>query len=183
VSEAGELTERVAYTDSVTDPFGRTSEFARTEYRQVGIEALSDFPELLLINQSRGTHLLASRLSEVNDFNLTISPLKVDVLDWSRRLQRLLGVRGTITMLHLADVELERGVTGIIAVRGVHDVRGALAKIVAGKKYVLDKVQIRLAMQPETTLTLFASGAARTDDDAPGDIAVALRSGLQGLFT
>ncbi|UGS87938.1 hypothetical protein KOL96_03920 (plasmid) [Ralstonia wenshanensis] len=170
--------ERVEYDDKVTDPFGKELSFHRIEYKQCEFRASVDGPGLELIDAPRAVQAMISRLSEVTDFGLAISPLTIDTLVWARNLQRNLNITGMVDSLQVGSVELAPGIVAKMLVRGSSDVLVASKDLIEERRHVIEKVQLRLIGTHKATIVLSSSGTARIDADAATDILATVRKSL-----
>ena len=170
--------ERVEYDDTVTDPFGKELSFHRVEYRQCEFRASVDGPGLELIDAPRSVQAMISRLAEVTDFGLAISPLTVDTLAWARHLQRYMNITGMVDSLQVGSVELAPGIVAKMLVRGSSDVLNASKDLIEERRHIIEKVQLRLIGAHKTTIVLASSGMARIDSDVTTDILDSVRRSL-----
>ncbi|WP_235185262.1 hypothetical protein [Cupriavidus sp. SK-3] len=175
--------ERVEYTDKVVDPFGKELAFDRVEFKQCEFRAATTGPGLELMDAPRSTQGLVSRLTEVSDFALAISPLSLDVLAWAGLFQELSGVTGIVDVLQIGALEVERGILAKAVIKGEKDVREASTSLTKGKRYTLEKVQLRLQGAHRGTVLLTNVGAAKIDVDDPGEMVAALRQSLTEMLS
>jgi len=169
------LVERLEYREVVTDPFGEKFEAERVEYRQHAFEAHAEFPQLMLVNPGRGVTIVASRLVELNQFAGTISPLKVDVLEWLNRFQKALRVNALVNHVHATGLELDPGVVASVDVRADRDPRRSLARVANGRLYVVERIQVQVGENPTRKLWLSTDGTARVEVEVSEDWIAALR--------
>lgn len=170
--------EKIEYEDTVTDPFGVESSYHRIEYRKCEFKAMLNGPGLELVDAPRGVQTLISRLAEVTDFALSISPLSIDVLVWASAVQQRLNVAGIVDSLQVGAVELSRGVHAKVVVKGGGDVLVATKALVHGKQHIIEKVQIRFSGPKRMTLLLTRSGVARFDQEPSEELLSIVRSSL-----
>jgi hypothetical protein len=170
--------EKIEYEDTVIDPFGVESSYHRVEYRKCEFKAMLNGPGLELVDAPRGVQTLVSRLAEVTDFSLSISPLSVDVLVWATLVQKHLNVDGVVDSLQVGAVELSKGVQAKAVMKGDGDVLAATRALVHGKQHVIEKVQIRFSGPNRITLLLTKSGVARFDQEPSEELLSIVRSSL-----
>jgi len=170
--------EKIEYEDTVIDPFGVESSYHRVEYRKCEFKAMLNGPGLELVDAPRGVQTLVSRLAEVTDFSLSISPLSVDVLVWATLVQKHLNVDGVVDSLQVGAVELSKGVQAKAVMKGDGDVLAATRALVHGKHHVIEKVQIRFSGPNRITLLLTKSGVARFDQEPSEELLSIVRSSL-----
>jgi hypothetical protein len=170
--------EKIEYDDTVTDPFGVEASFHRVEYRSCEFRAALAGPGLELLNAPRSVQAMISRLAEVTDFTLAISPLSVNVLDWASEVQRRLNVEGVVDSLQLAGMELASSVQAKAVIKGSVDVLEATQALVLGRKHVIEKVQIRFMRPKRLTMLLTNNGVARFDQEPSEDLLSIVRESL-----
>lgn len=162
--------ERVEYTETITDPFGKELSFKRVEFRQSHFRATAYGAGLEIRDPPRSVQPLMNRLSEATDFAVTISPYSVDVLAWAARFQTASGFSCHVDSLQMSDLQLEEGVMAKVVLKGDRDVREACTKLAAHRRYLLERIQLRLDVPKAGTVVLSNTGAAtlsvdRTDED------------------
>ncbi len=170
--------EKIEYDENVTDPFGVESSFHRIEYRKCEFKASVAGPGLELIDPPRSIQAMISRLAEAAEFSLSISPVSVDVLAWATGIQRSMNVSGEVDSVQVGEIELAKGARAKAIVRGASDVLDAASKLVAGKKHVIEKVQLRLAGAKPVTVLLTNVGLARFEHDPSDEFLLAVRASL-----
>jgi hypothetical protein len=170
--------EKIEYEDTVVDPVGVESSYHRVEYRKCEFKAMINGPGLELVDAPRGVRTLVSRLAEVTDFTLSISPLSVDVLAWATVVQQRLNVAGVVDSLQVSAVELAKGVQAKAVMKGDGDVLAATKALVHGKQHIIEKVQIRFSGPKRMTLLLTKSAAARFDQEPSEELLSIVRSSL-----
>ncbi|WP_241292709.1 hypothetical protein [Burkholderia stabilis] len=170
--------ERVEYDDTITDPFGKELSFHRIDYRQCEFRASVEGPGIELIDAPRTIQTMISRLAEITDFRLAISPLSVNPIFWAQEIQRCLDVRGLVDSIQIGALELSAGVDARVLIRSSKDALAAGNKLVEGKKHLIEKVQLRLPSERRTALVLSRNGTVRLDSDVPADVLPAIRDAL-----
>ena len=172
--------ERYEYTETVSDPYGKEMTFDRLEFRQTAFRAHQYWPGLELLDASRSTQSLVSGLLEACDFELSISPIEVNVLAWADEFQRMLGADAVIDSLQVATLMVADGVKAKVLLKGERDVRAACKELVQGRKHVLEKLQLRVVVGgARTTVVLTNAAGARVDGgDVPAELVDNLRVSL-----
>jgi len=171
--------ERVEYTETVLDPFGRELSFERVEFRQTHFRAAGNGVGLEVRDPPRSVQPLMNRLSEATDFEVALNAYSVDVMAWAARFQSSSGVSCVVDSLQMNALQLEEGVTAKIVIKGDRDVRQACTKLAGNRRYLLEKVQLRLEKPYAGTITLSNAGAASLAlDDHHDDLLDHLRAGL-----
>lgn len=175
----GRYVEKIVTQETVIDPFGNEQVFDRIGYRQFAFNLRSAFPEIELIDAPRSTQPFISRLLEFTNFNLTVSSLEIDVELWSETIQKKLGDSFRINALQISNLMIHPGISARVILEGEHDVRAAMRSVIRGRKYTLDRAQFSAASAiGQTQVELFASGAARTNEEVFDEIVPVLRSSL-----
>ena len=171
--------ERVEYTDVVVDPFGKELTFERVEFRQTLFRASSAAPGLELIDPPRNVQALMNRLSEALDFEIAITPAVLDVLSWSALLQNVGGVSSVVDSLQIGALEIEPGIVAKVIIKGGRDVRAACTALTQDRKFVMEKIQLRLASPHRGTVVLSSGGsAALSSEDSIEHLMQPLRMAL-----
>jgi hypothetical protein len=175
----GRYIEKYAYQEINSDPFGKEELVERVGYRSTEFSLYSQFPHIELKNGQRSIRGFVNRLLETCEFNLVVSPLTISLTDWASTFQDSLGKRITVDSLQISDVELESGITGKILLKGNKDVREAVDRIVGRKKYVLEKIQMKLDMGSKPlTVHLANNGCAKVPQDYASDLVPLLRKAI-----
>lgn len=171
--------ERVEYTETITDPFGKELSFERVEFRQSHFRATVYGASLEIRDPPRSIQPLMNRLSEATDFEVSIGPYTIDVLAWAAKFQSASGFSCHVDSLQMSDLQLEEGVVAKVVIKGDQDVRQACAKLAANRPYLLERIQLRLDKPSSGTIVLSHSGAATLNvDHLDEDILEHLRTGL-----
>jgi len=172
--------ERIEYTETITDPFGEELSFERVEFRQSHFRAATHGAGLELRDPPRSIQPLMNRLSEATDFEVAISPYSVDVLAWAATFQEGSGLPCVVDSLQMNDLQVEPGISAKIVIKGDRDVRLACEKLAAGRRFSLERVQLRLVKRSLGTIVLSNTGAATLNlDDPDGMFLEKLRAGLK----
>lgn len=171
--------ERVEYTETITDPFGKELSFERVEFRQSHFRATAYGAGLEIRDPPRTVQPLMNRLSEATDFAVTISPYTVDVLAWAAKFQKSSDFSCHVDSLQMSDLHLEEGVVAKVVIKGDRDVRQACTKLAANRRYLLERIQLRLDVPKVGTIVLSNSGTAVLNlQHSDDDILEHLRTGL-----
>jgi hypothetical protein len=171
--------EKIEYTDTVIDPFGKELAFDRVEFRHTVFRASSSAPGLELIDPPRSVQALMNRLSEAVDFEVAINPAVVDVLRWATLLQKSEGVFAHIDSLQIAALEIEPGIMANVLLKGDRDVRNSYETLTRDRKFSIEKAQLRLVGPQRRTVVLSGSGAASLSAaDSMGELLTPLRETL-----
>jgi hypothetical protein len=175
----GRFIEKYAYQEINSDPFGNEEVFERVGYRSTEFTLHSQFPHVELRNGQRSIRDFVNRLLETCNFNLVVSPVTVNLVDWVSNFQASLGNKVIVDSLQISGVELEAGITGKILLKGDKDVREAIDHIVGGKNYVLEKIQMKLEMGSQrVTVHLANNGSAKVPPDHTSDLLPLLRKSI-----
>lgn len=171
--------ERVEYTETIIDPFGKELSFERVEFRQSHFRATAYGAGLEIRDPPRSVQPLMNRLSEATDFEVAISPYTVDVLAWAANFQSASGFSCQVDSLQISDLRLDEGIAAKVVIKGDRDVRQACAALAANRRYILERIQLRLDKPNSGTIVLSHSGAAALNvDHTDEEILEHLRIGL-----
>ncbi|MGE6323351.1 hypothetical protein ACQKEF_24360 [Pseudomonas oryzihabitans] len=172
----GRYIERYDYQEVISTPFGGEEVLDRVEYRTTEFTLFDSSPHIELRRYQRSLKGLISRLLEACNFNLAVSPPKVDLIEWVSALQGNLNQQVTVNSLQVSDVEIGEGVTGKILLKGVKDVREAADLLLSERKHVLEKVQVKFSDQHKTVaIQLSSNGTANLPTVLPTDLLRQLR--------
>lgn len=172
----GRYIERYDYQEVISTPFGSEEVLDRVEYRTTQFTLFDSCPHIELRGYQRSLKGLISRLLEACNFNLAVSPPKVDLIEWVSALQGNLNQQVTVNSLQVSDVEIGEGVTGKILLKGVKDVREAADLLLSERKHVLEKVQVKFSDQHKTVaIQLSSNGTANLPAVLPTDLLRQLR--------
>lgn len=176
----GRFIEKYAYQEINSDPFGKEEIIERTGYRSTDFILNDNFPHIEIKNGQRSIKGFINRLLELCNFNLVVSPITVNMLDWVSVFQNILDQKITVDSLQVSSVELEEGITGKILLKGNKDVREAIRHVVVGKKYTLEKLQLKISMGGRQVNIHFANtGSARVPHDQTSALLPLLRKSIQ----
>ncbi len=172
--------ERYEYTETVSDPYGKELTFDRLEFRQSVFRVNQGWPGLELLDAPRSTQNLVSSLLETCNFDLSISPIDVNVLAWADEFQRMLDTSAVIVSLQVADLMVADGVKAKVLLKGELDVRAACKELVQGRKHLLEKLQLRMVVGGAriTVVLTNAAGAKVDGSDVPVELVDCLRASL-----
>lgn len=172
--------ERYEYTETVSDPYGKELTFDRLEFRQTAFRANQGWPGLELLDAPRSTQSLVSGLLEACNFELSISPIDVNVLAWADEFQRMLGADAVIDSLQVAALMVADGVKAKVLLKGELDVRAACKELVQGRKHLLEKLQLRVVVGGARITVVLTNGAGAKVDgsDVPAELVNHLRFSL-----
>lgn len=171
--------EKLTFQETLTDPFGNEEVFDRVLYRDVDFTLFSEFPNIELRNSQRSTKEFVSKLLELCNFSLTVTPVSVNLLDWVQAFQQKIDQKILVDSLQVSGFELEDGVTAKILLKGDGDVREALQHISAKRKFALEKVQAKIMMGSKVVpIHLTSTGSLRIPSDYLNELLPILRSSL-----
>lgn len=171
--------ERQEISQIVESPLGHKTVYERTEFREIVFMAVSgDSPGLEIANPPRSVSLFLSRLSEVCDFEVSISEVKVDVINWCAQLAEILGRPIDIVSCQLRDIKIAENVTATAIVKGGSDVRAAAHFLTNGVPYINDKIKVQIHGSPSQSLVLTRQASVVLDGNAPESLVGSLRQSL-----
>jgi hypothetical protein len=171
--------EKFTYEEKTIDPFGNEETLNRISYKNVGFTLFSDFPNIELRNPQRSIKEFISKLLELCDFSLSITPVTVNLVDWIQAIQKQTNQNVLVDSLQIAGLELEEGVSAKILLRGSKDVREAMRHLSGNRKFDFEKAQVKMTIESRIApVHLSNTGSARIPPDYFDDLAPILRTTL-----
>ena len=172
----GRYIEKYIYQEVNSDPFGKEEVIERTGYRSTDFTLFAQFPYVELRNGQRSIKEFVNKLLQACNFTLVVSPITVSLLDWVASFQKITGQKIVVDSLQVSGVALGEGITGKILLKGDKDVREAIDNIVGGKKYTLEKVQVKMTSGGKSlSVHLANNGTAKIPPDHISDLLPVLR--------
>lgn len=172
----GRYIEKYNYQEVISTPFGSEEVRDRIGYRTTEFTLFDSPPHIELRNYQRSLKELISRLLEACNFNLVVTPPTVNLIEWVLAMQDAVDQEITVDSLQVSGVEIDEGVTGKILLKGVKDVREATDILLAGRKHVLEKVQVKFTDVNKTVaIQLSNKGTANLPAVLPSDLLRHLR--------
>jgi hypothetical protein len=171
--------EKVPIVETVVDPLGNEHSYERVDYRQTEFRLTTDYPHLELTDAPRGIQSFTSRLSELGNFSLSVSPIEVKVLRWAQRLSESDADRFVVDAAQASDLVMDENITARIILSGTVDVRRTLDRFTKGRNPTLDWVQVRFEQGRENAkFILLSDGSARVLADTTQGMVSVLRAAL-----
>jgi hypothetical protein len=171
--------EKLTYQEITTDPFGKEEILDRVVYRDVDFTLFSDYPHIELRGSQRSTKEFVSKLLEICNFSLVISPVSINLLDWVQAIQVGTRQQLTIDSLQISGLEIEEGVTAKVLLKGTRDVRQALDHLSVNRNFALEKVQVKLTVDNQVVpIHLTSMGSVKVQIDYFNDLVPILRGSL-----
>ena len=171
--------EKLSYQETITDPFGKEDVFDRVTYRKIEFTLFSDFPQIELRDAHRNTREFLSKILDLCDFSVAIEPTTINLLDWVDVFQNKISHKVVIDSLQISGLELEPGVSAKMLLKGNKDVREALQHLSDNKKFVLEKVQVKMMAKDKTiSIHMSDSGIAKIPDEHFNDLLQVIRESL-----
>lgn len=164
------------------DPFGREVNSSRLRFEQTSFILWDGFLGLELIDPPRHISLFRDSLSSACDFEVSFSTVRVDVVNWSINIERLIEEPIVISSIQISDIYLSDDVSATVLLDGSRDVRTFIDQVVDGKSYFVDK--LKLSTKSGIRLILSRTGAAAFGSVSLDRMIVAARRSLastQGL--
>lgn len=175
----GKFIEKYFYEETISNPFGGEESFERIGYRFTEFSLFSRFPYIEIKNGQRSTKDFVNKLLQACNFSLTVSPIVVDLFEWVAAFQERIGCKVVVDSVQVSGISLGEGVVGKILLKGDRDVREAISDIVGDRKYTLEKVQIKAAVDGRVvSIQLNNNGTARIPSDCMSNLLAALRLSL-----
>lgn len=155
--------EKKRVIDTATDPFGSEVVTERFVFNHYPFRASVGALGLELLDCPRNSLLIVSRLIELANFSLSISPVDVDVVVWSEKVRSLLKGQVIANLMQVGGVEVERGIIARIVIKGDADVQDALKSFVKPYLHKVERIQLKLHNGQKGSITLSAGGATKID--------------------
>ncbi|MET3456553.1 hypothetical protein [Pseudomonas kilonensis] len=169
--------EKYNYQEVISTSFGSEEILDRIGYRMTEFTLFAAPPHIELRNYQRSLKGFISRLLEVCSFNLVVTPPTVNLIEWVSALQEALKQEVTVDSLQVSGVEIDNGVTGKILLKGVRDVREATYLLLAGRRHILEKVQVKFTdLNKVIIIQLSNNGTAKLPVTLPIDFLHQLRA-------
>jgi hypothetical protein len=137
----GAYYERVEHVDTVTDPFGRTTEYPRTEFRVVSFAISMNAPSIELIDPPRSAGEFFAHIAAYASYDVALSPIGCGVGEWLGVLQKQ--TRLEVLALEVTDMTLDVHAKGTLQIEGTADIRAASEKIVGRRAHRISRATIR----------------------------------------
>jgi hypothetical protein len=133
-----------------------------------------------VINPPRSLSLFLNRLSEINDFRLSVAILATPPLRWATATAQALGSSFTLKQADISDLVIDEKVLARVSLGSQEDVRSALNTLTSGKHHKLEKLHMDLLTETQghMKLTLSSDGVLRCHDSTPAETIEAVRSSL-----
>lgn len=177
----GVYVEKYSYQEIIADPFGKEDVIDRTGYRSTQFALFAAFPYIELRNGQRSIKDFVNKLLHACNFDLVVSTVTVDLLEWVATFQEVVGQNILVDSVQLSGVELEEGIIGKILLKGNKDVRDAVGSIVGSKKYTLEKVQVKAVIGGKSiSIHLANNGTAKIPREQTSELLPQLRRSFPG---
>jgi hypothetical protein len=175
----GRFIEKYVYEEINSDPFGKDEVIERIGYRSTDFTLYSQFPHIEIHDGQRSIKDFVNRLLETCSFNLTITPVSVNLLEWILAFQVMVEQKLTVDSLQVSNVELEDGIAAKILIKGDRDVREAVDRVVEGRKYVLEKLQVKMILSgARVAIHLANNGSVKVPVDHSAELLPLLRKAI-----
>ncbi|MDP9809896.1 hypothetical protein J2W42_002755 [Rhizobium tibeticum] len=170
--------ERVTRIEEVTDPFGRSQRYERTEYDLQRFRVLDHGSTIEMVSPSRSSNTLITRLLEATDFDVTVAPISIDPMDWWSRFSRLMSVQGVLDRVEVRNLLVGEGALAQIKVEGGGDVAEVLRRMVDLEIVTFDKVRVRFPLKSGWAL-MTANAAVEIKSASEVELLGGLRKSLR----
>lgn len=172
--------ERMEFTETLIDPFGRSQVANRVLYIEVDFTLTDHFPELELRMAPRGLSAFMNSLMKASNFSMSIEKCNIDLLRWTKAMGRTLGVKPAIKGAIASDIELAEGAVARIGIVAPKDARAGLAEVLMNRKHKLSNLQIEFPFRGASQRMLLSSEGSIRYPDAFGDTEIdAVREALR----
>ena len=136
----GELIERYETVEVVETPTGEKLEFPFVGFNRAAFRLTSEFPHIELVNPSKLSRTLITRLGELLDFEFTVKPIDLDPVDWLRCIEKEVGAI-QVTGITIANIAVTDVIRAQVKLEGADDVREHVSKFVRTKKFKADSLR------------------------------------------
>lgn len=171
--------EKFSYSELTIDPFGNEEIFQRIAYRSVNFTLFSEFPHIEIKDSPKSTRDFISKLLELCNFTLTVTPISVNLFDWVNEFHKRFERTVIVDSIQLSGLELEEGVSAKVLLKGSRDVRDAVFHLATSKKYHLDKLQIKVMIgEKYVPIHLSSTAGATIPSDFFEELLPLLRTSL-----
>lgn len=178
-SISGRHVEKVEREIAGIDPFGEETKQTITTFVHSLFTVSTSAPGLEVVDAPRSLKMLISQLSALADFEVALTEVDVDPIDWLSHIEAH-DVRAVVKEVEYADIAFRGGTTGALTVRGATDVRDAGNKIVGDRPKVVRRVEARIqrATLPLIDIALERDGRAQVPAEALDTFTGLLRTAL-----
>ncbi len=172
----GRFIEKYSYQEVISTPFGREEVLDRIGYRTTEFTLFDSSPHIELRNYQRNLKEFINRLLQVCSFNLVVTSPAVNLLEWITSLQDVLDRQLTVDSLQVSGVEMDKNIVGKVLLKGGVDVRQSMRDLLAGRKYILEKVQVKfVGLDRVVAIQLSNNGTAKLPSGPSSDLLRQLR--------
>lgn len=174
--------ERFEYDEQIADPFGQELSFHRVDFKQCEFRASTQMPGLELVDAPRSPQTVVSRLAQLSDFSLAVSPISTNVLNWATAFQREIQEIATVQSVQIGAVELVPGVVAKAVIRGEANVLEASNELTRGRSHVLERLLLVFGSSKRLRVTLTNVASASVEGDTSERILPALRNSISSTL-
>lgn len=175
----GRYIEKFTFQERIIDPFGDEISLDRVSYQIVDFILFEDFPNVEISNSPRSTNSYTSRLLEICDFDLVITNIEIDLIKWLDNIKVITSEKIIVDSIQISDLEIDFGIKAKILVKGDKDVMAALNTLTIGKRYKIEKIQLRLPFHDKViAINLSNDASVKIPDIASYDIMPLIRCSI-----
>jgi hypothetical protein len=175
----GRFFEKVAFDETVRDPFGKETTLERVTYQEVEFTFCTSYPQVELRKFPRNIQAFVTRTAEATEFATTFLPLAVDAFAWAERIGSEYPKQFRIDLAQLSNVVLDDNVLARIVLSSQFDIRDAFARFTKRRQHKVDRIQIKLEYADELlSLQLATDGTLRSASQLPREVFDAIREAL-----
>jgi hypothetical protein len=174
--------EKVAFQESVHDPFGTTIMIERLSYREIDFTLAKTFPELELRMAPRGLGGFTSGLLKASGFSMQLETQKISTERWTRAIERQIGSKIAMRAVLVGGLELAEGTQARVIFSAPNDVRPGIKELLAGRHYTMETVQIEYpASGLNHRIVLGSDSTVRYGERFPPEELQAIKVALQSV--
>jgi hypothetical protein len=174
----GRYIEKIAFQETIPDPFGHELTFERVAYKTIQFFLFREFPQLELRDAPRGTNSFVTSLLQLCDFELSSTSFDVDVIVWADAIAHQIGSSVNIDMMQVSEISVTPNITGSMVIKGDRDVRDALKKIIGARPHTVEKVRLNWKDSGNSVSVQIGNTGAAKIDSSDLDLLTILRQSI-----
>lgn len=148
--------EKIAYLETVEDPFGNKLEYERVLYQNIEFRLNVSSPHIIIFKLPRNFRKLFSQIAQTVNFEISIEGKSIDLNNWIDRI--VSDVKGYVCSINIDQIKYDNNTEGKLSLVGSDDVRISMNRLLEGKSYLIKSVKICSADDFGNDIDLFANG-------------------------
>lgn len=134
--------EKRLYVESVTDPFGSTTEYQRTIYKQIDFQLRLRAPQLIVYHPPTNFRNITNQLAHFTGYNLVVERKTVDLLKWINFLFEM-KLPGKVIKLQLEKLVYDIATSGKLFLQSERNILPRLYDLMGKISYYPKKARVR----------------------------------------